>query len=268
MDIIDQLKFFRSLGVSHLNVELRAPHSATPRPPEIRPVQTRPTAMAAPVHRVLASSSPTLFGSPATASPPGQPRRTLEQIRDEIGDCRRCKLCSGRTNIVFGVGDPNADLMFVGEGPGADEDEQGIPFVGRAGQLLTRIIETMFEVPREQVYIANVVKCRPPENRDPEPDEVAACEGFLFQQIESVKPLVVVALGRCAAQTMLHTTTSITALRGKFVDYRGVPLLPTFHPSYLLRWPAKKREVFVDMKTVRAKLVELGSSYYPGSPPK
>ncbi len=267
MDIIDQLKFFRSLGVSHLDVKLKRRNgdkaAGSPALQAARLVE--------PTQAALRGSPPppaTLFVPTEPVTSPDQPRPSLEQIREELGDCRRCKLCSGRTNIVFGVGDPKADLMFVGEGPGADEDEQGIPFVGKAGQLLTRIIETMFEVARAQVYIANVVKCRPPGNRDPEPDEVAACERFLFQQIAAVEPLVIVALGRCAAQTMLHTTTSITAMRGKFVDYRGVPLLPTFHPSYLLRWPAKKREVFVDMKAVRAKLVELGSSYYQGSAPR
>ncbi len=268
MDVIDQLKFFRSLGVSHLDVDSRRRNGdKTPKGPALRAASLgEPAGQASSPGPAAAAATLSARAQPVTSA--RLPRRTLEEIREELGDCRRCKLCSGRTHIVFGVGNPEADLMFVGEGPGADEDEQGIPFVGKAGQLLTRIIETMFEVPREKVYIANVVKCRPPGNRDPEPDEVAACERFLFQQIEAVDPLVVVALGRCAAQTMLHTTTSITAMRGKFVDYRGVVLLPTFHPSYLLRWPAKKREVFVDMQAVRAKLVELGSSYYQGSPPR
>ncbi|MDE2924956.1 MAG: uracil-DNA glycosylase [Acidobacteriota bacterium] len=186
---------------------------------------------------------------------------TLPEIREEMGECTRCKLHRGRQNIVFGVGNPEADLMFVGEAPGADEDAQGIPFVGRAGQLLTRIIESI-GLQREQVYIANILKCRPPRNRDPQPDEVESCEGFLFQQIQAIDPLLVVALGRYAAQTLLQTQTAISRIRGKFYPYRGGLLIPTFHPSYLLRNPRAKREVWEDMKAIRAKLTELGSSYY------
>lgn len=186
---------------------------------------------------------------------------TLPEIREEMGECTRCKLHRGRHNIVFGVGNPEADLMFVGEAPGADEDAQGIPFVGRAGQLLTRIIESI-GLQREQVYIANILKCRPPRNRDPQPDEVESCEGFLFQQIQAIDPLLVVALGRYAAQTLLQTQTAISRIRGKFYPYRGGLLIPTFHPSYLLRNPRAKREVWEDMKAIRAKLTELGSSYY------
>ena len=178
----------------------------------------------------------------------------LAEIRMEIGDCTRCKLCSTRTNIVFGVGNPNADLMFVGEAPGADEDEQGEPFVGRAGQLLTKIIEAMgFE--RSDVYIANILKCRPPNNRPPEPDEVATCEPFLFKQIDSIKPKVIVALGTHAAHTLLKIDTPISKIRGQVLDYRGdVKVVPTFHPAYLLRSPDRKRDVWEDMKKVRALL--------------
>jgi len=178
----------------------------------------------------------------------------LAAIREEIGDCQRCKLCSTRTNIVFGVGNPNADLMFVGEAPGADEDEQGEPFVGRAGQLLTKIIEAMgFQ--RGDVYIANVLKCRPPNNRAPEPDEVATCEPFLFKQIDSIKPKVIVALGTHAAHALLKIDTPISRIRGQVLDFRGdTKLVPTFHPAYLLRSPDKKREVWEDMKKVRALL--------------
>ena len=190
---------------------------------------------------------------------------TLEEVREEIGDCKRCKLHRGRRNIVFGVGNPEADLMFVGEAPGADEDAQGIPFVGRAGQLLTRIIEAI-GLQREQVYIANIIKCRPPGNRDPERDEVESCEGFLFQQIQAIDPMLVVALGRYAAQTLLQTQTAISRMRGKFFPYKGSLLIPTFHPSYLLRNPSAKRQVWEDMKAIRAKLTELGSSYYTPGP--
>ena len=180
---------------------------------------------------------------------------TLEDIKTDIGpDCSRCKLCTlGRRQIVFGVGHPKAPLMFVGEAPGEDEDKQGEPFVGRAGQLLTKIIEAI-GLTRDQVYIANVIKCRPPGNRNPEPDEVAACEPFLFRQIETIKPRVIVPLGKFAAQSLLKTTDPITRLRGREFQYRGTVLIPTFHPAYLLRNPSAKREVWEDMKKVRALL--------------
>ena len=184
------------------------------------------------------------------------PAEALVAIRADIGDCTRCKLHTlGRTQIVFGVGNTEADLMFVGEAPGADEDEQGIPFIGRAGQLLTKIIEAI-GLTREDVYIANVIKCRPPQNRNPEPDEVATCEPFLFQQIDAIKPKVIVALGKFAAQTLLRTETPISRLRGQVFDYRGTKLIPTFHPAYLLRNPSSKREVWEDMKLVK-RLLEL-----------
>ncbi len=186
---------------------------------------------------------------------------SLEEIREEIGDCTRCKLCQTRKNIVFGVGNPAADLMFVGEAPGADEDAQGIPFVGRAGQLLTRIIESI-GVSRDQVYIANILKCRPPGNRDPEAEEVATCEGFLFQQIQVIAPKVMVALGRYAAQTLLRSETPISRMRGQFFEFAGGLLIPTYHPAYLLRNPSAKRQVWEDMKAVRDKLKELNSSFY------
>jgi DNA polymerase len=179
----------------------------------------------------------------------------LRAIKTDIGDdCSRCKLQRlGRKQIVFGVGNPDADLMFVGEAPGADEDAQGIPFVGRAGQLLTKMIAAMgFD--RDQVYIANVIKCRPPQNRPPEPDEIASCEPFLFRQIDAIAPKVIVALGSFAAKTLLATDQSISRLRGKVYDFRGVKLVPTFHPSYLLRSPDRKREAWEDLKTARALL--------------
>jgi uracil-DNA glycosylase len=179
----------------------------------------------------------------------------LAAVRADIGDCTRCKLhAMGRTQVVFGVGNPDADLMFVGEAPGADEDVQGIPFVGRAGQLLTDIIEKGLQIPRKDVYIANVIKCRPPGNRNPEPDEVATCEPFLFQQIDIIKPKVIVALGKFGAQTLLRTLDPISRLRGRVYDYRGAKLIPTFHPAYLLRNPSSKREVWEDMKLVRELL--------------
>jgi DNA polymerase len=178
----------------------------------------------------------------------------LADVRADIGDCTRCKLHGlGRSQIVFGVGNPEADLMFVGEAPGADEDIQGVPFVGRAGQLLTKIIEAI-GMKREDVYIANVIKCRPPQNRNPEPDEVETCEPFLFRQIDSIKPKVIVALGKFGAQTLLRTLEPISRLRGRVFEYRGAKLIPTFHPAYLLRNPSSKRDVWEDMKLVRKLL--------------
>jgi DNA polymerase len=178
----------------------------------------------------------------------------LFAIRADIGDCTRCKLHTlGRTQVVFGVGNPDADLMFVGEAPGADEDEQGIPFIGRAGQLLTKIIEAI-DMQRDDVYIANIIKCRPPQNRNPENDEVETCEPFLFRQIEAIRPKVIVALGKYAAQTLLKNETPISRLRGQILDYRGAKLVPTFHPAYLLRNPSSKREVWEDMKLVKRLL--------------
>jgi DNA polymerase len=179
----------------------------------------------------------------------------LEALRIDIGpDCSRCKLHTlGRKQVVFGVGNPNADLMFVGEGPGADEDIQGEPFVGRAGQLLTKIIEAI-DLKREDVYIANVIKCRPPGNRNPEPDEVEQCEPFLFRQIDIIKPRVIVALGKFAAQCLLRTDAPITRIRGREFTCRDAVLIPTYHPAYLLRNPSAKREVWEDMKKVRALL--------------
>ncbi len=183
------------------------------------------------------------------------PAESLDDIKTEIGPaCMRCKLCTlGRSQTVFGVGNPKARLMFVGEAPGEEEDKRGEPFVGRAGQLLTKIIEAI-GLSREQVYIANVIKCRPPDNRNPEPDEVATCEPFLFRQIDVIRPTVIVPLGKFAAQCLLKTTDPITRLRGRRFDYRGTTLIPTFHPAYLLRNPSAKREVWDDMKLVRAIL--------------
>jgi DNA polymerase len=178
------------------------------------------------------------------------PGESLADLRAAIGDCQRCKLCSGRTNIVFGVGNLHAKLMFVGEGPGRDEDLKGEPFVGRAGQLLTDIITKGMGLKREDVYICNVVKCRPPENRNPEPDEVAACEPFLKRQIDIIRPEVIVGLGKFAVQTLLNTKAPISKLRGVWASYHGIKLMPTFHPAYLLRNPADKKLVWEDIKQV------------------
>jgi uracil-DNA glycosylase len=178
----------------------------------------------------------------------------LASIREDLGDCTRCKLAGlGRKQIVYGVGNPNADLMFVGEAPGADEDLQGEPFVGRAGQLLTKIIEAMGYT-RKDVYIANVLKCRPPGNRNPEPDEVASCQPFLLRQIDVVQPKVMVALGTFAAQALLNTKDPISRLRGRAWPCRSRLLVPTFHPAFLLRSPDRKRDTWDDMKLVMSIL--------------
>ncbi len=177
---------------------------------------------------------------------------TLDEVRTDLGDCTRCKLCNGRKSIVFGSGNPKAELVFVGEGPGADEDQQGIPFVGAAGQLLTKMIEAM-KFSRDTVYICNVVKCRPPGNRNPEPDEISACEPFLKAQLAAIKPKIIVALGKFAAQTLLRDATPITRLRGQWREYEGIPLMPTFHPAYLLRSPDEKKKAWIDLQEVMKK---------------
>jgi uracil-DNA glycosylase len=178
---------------------------------------------------------------------------SLERIREDLGDCTRCKLHRGRTNIVFGVGNPRAELVFIGEGPGHDEDVQGEPFVGRAGKLLTQMIEAM-GLRRQDVYICNVVKCRPPENRLPERDEIAICSPFLVRQIAVIQPKVLCCLGACAAQTLLETNQGISRFRGEWFDYRGAKLIATYHPAYLLRNPNAKGEVWKDLQKVMSVL--------------
>jgi len=180
---------------------------------------------------------------------------TLEEIRAELEACRRCPLCQGRRNVVFGVGNPHARLVFVGEAPGREEDEKGEPFVGEAGRLLDRILFAM-GMRRDEVYICNVEKCRPPANRDPSPEEIEACEPYLKRQLAAIRPQVIVALGKFAAQTLLREETPISRLRGKWQTYEGIPLMPTYHPAYLLRNPAEKRAVWEDMKQVMARLRE------------
>jgi uracil-DNA glycosylase len=177
----------------------------------------------------------------------------LDGVREELGECHRCGLGSSRTNLVFGVGNPGARLLFVGEAPGGDEDKQGIPFVGEAGQLLTKIIQAM-GLSRDNVYICNVLKCRPPQNRNPHPDEIEQCHPFLLKQLRAIGPEVIVALGTFAAQTLLRTKEPISKLRGVFHDYHGIQLMPTFHPAYLLRNASMKREVWDDMQKVMKRL--------------
>jgi DNA polymerase len=182
------------------------------------------------------------------------PVQALRMIREDIGECTRCKLSKqGRKQIVFGVGNPNADLMFIGEAPGADEDTQGEPFVGRAGQLLTNMIKAM-GITREDVYIANIIKCRPPGNRQPERDECETCSPFLMRQIEVVKPKVIVALGAVAAKTLLAVSAPMTELRGRWFDFKGTKLAVTYHPAFLLRDPRQKKETWKDLQMVMKEL--------------
>jgi uracil-DNA glycosylase family 4 len=197
-----------------------------------------------------------LLGVPRQARPAAAPAvdgGKLAAVREELGDCKRCRLAEGRTQIVFGTGNPGADLVFVGEAPGADEDRAGEPFVGAAGQLLTKMIEAMGRT-RQDVYICNVIKCRPPGNRNPEPDEVAACEPFLRKQLAALRPRVIVTLGKFAAHCLLGVDTPITRLRGTFQSWEGVPVMPTYHPAYLLREPTRKREAWEDLQQVMSAL--------------
>ncbi len=239
-----QIEWQRDCGLPWLPLGI-----ATAPPPQ--------AAHAAPAVVMSQPRQPAPIPAPGPASPlePGLAATgSLDELRAHIGDCQRCKLAGGRTNLVFGVGAPTADLMFVGEGPGHDEDVRGEPFVGRAGQLLTEIITKGMKLRREDVYIANVVKCRPPNNRNPEADEIASCMPFLQRQIELVAPKAIVALGTFAAQTLLGVKTPITRMRGNWHDYHGIRVMPTFHPAYLLRTPGDKRLVWADIKLVMAVL--------------
>lgn len=242
--IADHLRFYKDLGVDGVS-----------RDPRWRARQGQTSDRDAPhADTALPVSDPGLPVSdvqPMTAGS-SSAAAVLATIQADIGpDCSRCKLHRlGRSQVVFGVGNPDAELMFVGEAPGADEDAQGIPFVGRAGQLLTKMIAAI-DLRRDDVYIANVIKCRPPENRNPEPDEVETCEPFLFQQIDAIGPKVIVALGKFAAQALLRTQDPISRLRGRVYEFRGAKLIPTFHPAYLLRTPSSKREAWEDLKKAR-----------------
>jgi DNA polymerase len=253
-DLLNYLEFCRELGIRGLRVD-RPPTGPVPAGP---PVQTQPKPAgsgAAPgsalPSRVFAPAITLFDETPST-------QETLDAVRADLGDCQRCKLWRDRKHIVFGSGNPRAELMFVGEAPGADEDEQGLPFVGRAGQLLTKIIEAM-GMRREEVYICNILKCRPPGNRSPETDEIASCAPFLLRQIASVRPKVICALGAYGAQVLLRTKEPISRLRGQFVDYRGIKFIATFHPAYLLRNPNEKRKVWEDVQKIRDYLRSLGT---------
>ena len=244
----ERLQYYKEMGIDGLSVKasLEKVAAATVNQEILHP----PTVS----DSLIVKRESSLFELPLNQQPSGE---SLESIRADLGDCRRCKLCSGRTNIVFGSGTSEAKLVFVGEGPGADEDAQGLPFVGAAGQLLTKIIEAI-QLTRDQVYICNIVKCRPPSNRTPEEDEIAACSPFVFRQIESIRPRVICCLGAVAAQTVLGTKTAVGKLRGHFHDYRGIKVMPTWHPAYLLRNPNAKRDVWDDVKKIKALLDEVG----------
>ena len=219
-----ELALLRDLGFTHLDLSRRVAESPSRQDEE--PSETRSLGDSATLWSVLSA---------------------------EAHNCTKCRLAGTRTNVVFGVGDPNAELMFIGEAPGRDEDERGEPFVGRAGQLLTDIIKAM-KLTREQVYIANVIKCRPPENRNPEPDELDACRPYIRRQVELIQPKVIVTLGRFGLQSLTEKGYGISAVRGQWLDYNGIKLMPTYHPAYLLRTPAAKKDVWSDMKKVMAEL--------------
>jgi len=249
-DIKTILNFFQSLGIERLPIEI-------PTGKDLLAVtKSKDSEFKAPEPRTL---NPELSSS-------HDKKAALEKLRAEIGECQRCKLSKERKHIVFGEGSPDAGLMFIGEAPGKEEDIQARPFVGDAGKLLTRMIEKM-GLAREDVYIGNIVKCRPPLNRDPEEDEMKTCSPFIDRQIEIISPKVIVSLGRVSAQTLIATKVPISKLRGKFYEYKGIPLMPTFHPAYLLRNPKDKWLVWEDMQKVLELLKEKGGLREEASSP-
>ncbi|HEV2419446.1 MAG TPA: uracil-DNA glycosylase [Terriglobia bacterium] len=265
--IADWLSFFRDLGFEDLyrrpqaaGAQLPPPQMKMPAPPAAAQTATVPVAssitpLVAPRLAVPAATPKTLslFEAPETssaASSSAEKMETLEEIRTDLGDCHRCKLWKGRKHIVFGQGNPRAELIFIGEGPGADEDEQGLPFVGRAGQLLNKMLQ-LVQIKREDIYICNVVKCRPPGNRTPESDEIAACSPFLFRQIDAIHPRIICCLGAPAAHTVLGIKEGITKVHGQFFDYRGAKAMATVHPAYVLRNPREEVILRDDFAKIR-----------------
>jgi uracil-DNA glycosylase family 4 len=246
-DVRAHLEYQRALGVKSIEVS----------PSDVQKPIMRPVTATVPKERTAVSPAPPPVvketGKTVTSTQVGHPM-TLEAIREEIGECTRCKLHKGRKNIVFGEGDPKAVIVFVGEGPGSEEDLQGRPFVGEAGQLLTDIIEKGMKIKRAEVYICNIVKCRPPGNRNPEPDEVETCIGFVKEQIRAINPKIIVTLGNVPTQNLLGTKQGITKIRGTWQTYEGIPVMPTFHPAYLLRSPGEKKKVWEDIQLVMKKL--------------
>lgn len=243
--LADRIRFYHELGIyDFYRQPVNASH-ATPVEPE--PMPSRLKAAAAPIGEDL-------LAAPKPESKISDPAQALRLIREDIGDCTRCPLHKqGRKQIVFGVGNPRAELMFIGEAPGADEDQQGEPFVGRAGQLLNNMIKAM-GIRREDVYIANIIKCRPPGNRTPERDECETCSPFLMRQIAVVQPKVIVALGAVAAKTLLAINASMMELRGRWYDFRGTKLAVTYHPAFLLRDPRQKKEAWKDLQMAMKEL--------------
>ncbi len=270
-DLAAWLGFYRDLGIEEFYHRTAASGNSKVEPGESKLENREPMHAAAAARGASGEASGTLASGMAPAStpaaikvsppvqalnlfeaPPAVPTKdeTLEQIRADLGDCRRCRLASGRKTIVFGQGNPKADLVFVGEGPGADEDEQGLPFVGRAGQLLNRMLQSV-GIKREDVYICNVVKCRPPGNRTPEPDEIEACSPFLFRQIQSIRPRLVCCLGAPAVRTLLGVKEGITKIRGRFYDFAGTKALATVHPAYILRNAREEHILREDFEKIR-----------------
>lgn len=254
------VEWLRETGVEALALGKSIPRSQCAASTMTSPPDAEPSVC--PTHHPPTSTTASQGGLPSPTGdtvdflthPGVRESRTLAELRSVIGDCDRCKLSSRRTTLVFGVGDPAADLVFVGEAPGHEEDLSGEPFVGSAGQLLTEIIVKGMKIRRQDVYIANIIKCRPPNNRNPEPDEIAACEPFLKHQLHLIQPKAIVALGSFAAQCLLKTRTPISRLRGVWANYQGIPLMPTFHPAYLLRNPSDKRLVWHDIQRVMTLL--------------
>lgn len=250
-DVLESLRkameFYKELGFDYLPVKLVRKH-------ESQELQKHGSAEARKRKEKGNMKEDHLGAQHAAPLQPEHGRQaSLQELREDIGDCTRCKLCRNRKNIVFGEGSPDSKIMFIGEGPGRDEDIQARPFVGEAGQLLTRIIEKM-GLKRQEVYIANIVKCRPPNNREPEEEEIATCRPFVERQIEIIKPSVIVCLGKVATQSLLRARTPISKTRGNFLDYKNIPVMPTFHPAYLLRNPKDKWLTWDDMKKVIEKL--------------
>jgi DNA polymerase len=242
-DVRAHLEYQRALGIKTIEVNTI----------DVQTLRAQPATVTVPKEKIAVGAAAPPVIKETASTQIGQPM-TLEAIREEIGDCKRCKLHTGRKNIVFGEGDPKAVIVFVGEGPGFEEDQQGRPFVGEAGQLLTGIIEKGMMIKRAEVYICNIVKCRPPGNRNPEPDEVETCIGFVKKQIRAINPKVIVTLGNVPTQNLLGTKQGITKLRGTWQTYEGIPVMPTFHPAYLLRSPGEKKKVWEDIQLVMAKL--------------
>ena len=246
--------FPRALAAPGAGPVVAAPEPARGTAPRSEPARPAPAPVPTP-----APAQPALLG-PAPAFGPGA---SLDEVRAALGECTRCRLHEGRNRIVFGDGNPDADLVFVGEGPGEQEDLQGLPFVGRAGELLTQMIERGLGIPRRSVYICNIVKCRPPQNRTPLADEVHACRGFLDGQIDAVRPKVIVALGKPATSLLLGRDVSITRVRGVWQEYRGIAVMPTFHPAFVLRqYTAENRRlVWEDLKSALGRARELGGVF-------